>query len=438
MTLNQILDIYLRLCYNDGTNDPEALYITLDSKPTVESELAGLDSSAKEGKGLSHLRLWDDYGDAGLVAEETKNIQNDVESSRVSHENEFHQDQPISQPGEEKEQEQVLHDSHHACDTKDAEDSVDHESVPDSHEVEPEHVVNLQSEEDDVDQVEGEYQENAPSQGDDAQNEERDVSEASKTESSTTVVPVSEPTETKEPSVEAADLREGAAEQYGVNQQDDEPNDDNDVTHEEHFEQNGNDGKEESELYEEYVDGEIGETEDDAHPADNAPTHHEERPEDINVVPGDDDVSTKAVPQDVDDASHGQSALSSDNTAQADSTYQAHTLEPEDDLLGIAEDLMQTPAQDSQNDQAGYTEGVEFEPHPEDHVTADDQLSGETGDGGFDPDFDVSEGVDLGGTDSSLTDSHTHENCTKRSREEEDDWEIPEAAIPDNKRRRPS
>jgi hypothetical protein len=51
--------------------------------------------------------------------------------------------------------------------------------------------------------------------------------------------------------------------------------------------------------------------------------------------------------------------------------------------------------------------------------------------------LEVTEAIELGEDDPSLTDSHTLDNVsTKRSREEEDEWDISETTTPEIKRRR--
>ncbi|KAF4171813.1 hypothetical protein CNMCM8927_002218 [Aspergillus lentulus] len=61
VTLHQIIDVYLRLCHNDGIDSPEPLYLTLSTKLTIPAEISDLLLAASEGKGLSEINLWDDY-----------------------------------------------------------------------------------------------------------------------------------------------------------------------------------------------------------------------------------------------------------------------------------------------------------------------------------------------------------------------------------------
>ncbi|GFF23057.1 hypothetical protein IFM51744_06371 [Aspergillus udagawae] len=61
VTLHQIIDVYLRLCHNDGIDSPEPLYLTLSTKLTIPAEISDLLLAASEGKGLSEINLWDVY-----------------------------------------------------------------------------------------------------------------------------------------------------------------------------------------------------------------------------------------------------------------------------------------------------------------------------------------------------------------------------------------
>ncbi|KAL4912812.1 hypothetical protein BDW62DRAFT_193725 [Aspergillus aurantiobrunneus] len=69
VTLKQIVDVYLQLCHNDGTQEPGALYLTLSTKLTVAAELSDLLLAASEGKGLSEIQSWEVYPEEGASAE---------------------------------------------------------------------------------------------------------------------------------------------------------------------------------------------------------------------------------------------------------------------------------------------------------------------------------------------------------------------------------
>lgn len=61
VTLHQIVDLYLQLSRNDGSDEPEPLYLTLSARLTLPTEISNLVTAANEGKGLSELFPWDDY-----------------------------------------------------------------------------------------------------------------------------------------------------------------------------------------------------------------------------------------------------------------------------------------------------------------------------------------------------------------------------------------
>ncbi|KAL3446991.1 hypothetical protein BJX65DRAFT_308348 [Aspergillus insuetus] len=63
ITLKQIVDVYLHLCHNDGVEGSEALYLTLSTKLTITAELSDLFLAASEGKGLSEIQPWETYPD---------------------------------------------------------------------------------------------------------------------------------------------------------------------------------------------------------------------------------------------------------------------------------------------------------------------------------------------------------------------------------------
>lgn len=71
ITLFQIVEVYLHLCHNDGLNDPEPLYIALDTKTNFLTEFSNLVAAAHDGQGLSSLHAGNDLdhgdtdGDAG-------------------------------------------------------------------------------------------------------------------------------------------------------------------------------------------------------------------------------------------------------------------------------------------------------------------------------------------------------------------------------------
>lgn len=63
------MDTYLQLQHQDGFANPGPLYLTLCTKIKFSHRLASLVIAAAEGKGLSHLRLWDNREDSEELSE---------------------------------------------------------------------------------------------------------------------------------------------------------------------------------------------------------------------------------------------------------------------------------------------------------------------------------------------------------------------------------
>ncbi|EED21372.1 conserved glutamic acid-rich protein [Talaromyces stipitatus ATCC 10500] len=59
-TLSQIVDTYLHLCRNSGIEQPEPLYLTLNTRANLSSELAALLNAAMQGKGISDIQNWEE------------------------------------------------------------------------------------------------------------------------------------------------------------------------------------------------------------------------------------------------------------------------------------------------------------------------------------------------------------------------------------------
>lgn len=450
MTLHQILDVYLRLCHNDGTDEPEALYLTLSSKLAVHSELAGLDAAANEGKGLSQIHTtWDEFDESGPVKEEIANTQVAAQHNEKSHPDEAHEHRSARKLDEStQEQVSVSVESHvETIGTSDAQEKLlgaGHEPVPEDHEAEAKAdsvIDGVQYEEKENEEAEAPENSEQTLSGRDEQNEMHYDSEAQKTDSTATVASISELAETTS-QVQDASVNgpEGAMNHHDAAGQDDETGDGEDFDHKEH---DTNDGEEPQEFHNEL----FGEEHDAEGPAD----HYEEFANEPDAAPTDESTSADALTGEIDLVSFDQSESTVENAPQEASRTQEQTPEPGDDFLGIAEDLMQTPAKDHQNVQLEHSESVEQEQYPEDDLGtpppidddgADDQQVGD-GDRDYDdddnhyPDFEASEAIELGGTDASLTDSQTYDHLsTKRSREEEDEWEITDTTTPDTKRPR--
>lgn len=450
MTLHQILNIYLRLCHNDGNNEPEALYLTLSSRPAVHSELADLEAAANEGKGLSQVHPWSEFED-GEDNEDPQVAEHPVEESTGD---QGHQELSLHET-EESNQEQVVpsgavESEVHDAVNKDAPIEAIPDTVSDEHsaQAEPEIGAVETQQADETDQVAApQYADEDSHDYVEEQYEEHYDSEAPKTESTSTVVPASDHVEEKElteaVSAEAfeapldendgQDRTDPADDGEGLN--DEESSD----AHEPHGSEDQEHGEYQNELAEEetYIPGPNDETQ----VVDFAPAHDEDAPNGLDSVAAAQDDSISVLNNDIDNQSNGQSESTVENAPKEES---ANHVEPEDDLRGITEDLLEGPAGDHENE-LGHFESAGLEQEPEDgydDLAPDHDLAGDdSGDYDEADSYNVlefSEHVELGEADLVHTDSQTHENPSKRSREEEDEWDFDETATPELKRRRPS
>ena len=452
MTLHQILDVYLRLCRNEEeTNEPEALYLTLSTKLALDSELADLITAANEGKGLSQIHPWDDYDEAELGAEEGANgpeasRSGDQPAPDEDHRNESSHGLDVAP----EKQEPVGEEPHHeASETNKAEQQVsadvEHPSGAPQSEPEPA-VADVQHEQPpddahDWDQPPDDSHEwNRPegSVSDENEDQERFASEP-RTASTSTVAP------NEHPENGSANVAEDGAEHHDV----DDPNDQG-ADEDEFDDEFGDDdlavqklaGEEEFEHH-----GELP-NEEEAVGVHSTSLHEEEGADQVpDTAPQEDEGSANVSHNDIDPASYDQSESTVENVPQEDPSREERTPEPEDDLLGIAEDLMQTPAKGHQDGQAEDFEGEHQDEYPEDGLDGplddDDADDQDASDEDFDtwyPDFEATEvtgATETGGADPSLTDSQAHDNpSTKRSREEDEEWDLADDTNPDIKRRR--
>jgi hypothetical protein len=455
VTLHQILNIYLRLSHNDGNDEPEALYLTLSSRPAVHSELADLETAANEGKGLSHVHPWSEFED-GEDHEEPQVAEHPIEEpsgDRDGHDLSFHK-------AEERSQEQVVSsvdvesEVHDAInnDAPDAPNKVIHESASGEHDAPAESETGAAETQqaDETDQADEYADENTHDYQE--QYEEQYDSEAPKRESTSTVVPASDQVEIKG-STASADAAEVSLDENDADYQDstNHPDEGKGLEVQEQFELYGHEGQE----HEEYQTGLaveetcVSEVNDEVHPIDFASVQDEGASKEPDSAPATQDDSVDALHDDLDHQSNSQSESTVENALREESTTQEQAPEPEDDLLGIAEDLFEGPTDDAEDDLA-HIESVYSEQDFEDNdpdapagidSTADDDLA-DDGNGEYDEDsynvLEFSEHVELDEADLVHTDSQTHENPSKRSREEEDEWDFEETSTPEVKRRRPS
>ncbi|KAJ5167312.1 uncharacterized protein N7482_006093 [Penicillium canariense] len=464
ITLHRILDIYLRLCHNDGTDKPEALYLTLSSRLAVHSELAALEVAANEGKGLSQVHPWSEYEDGedhedSLVAEhllEESHGDEDHHDQSTHEIQETHQEQaPPS--GETPSQVHTVND-----DAQKTPVEAIHEPFSSEHDsqVEPgTGATEIQQEEETARAVSSKLaEENAHDYGEEPYEESYD-SEAHKTESTATVVPASDQIRANESTEDvSADVAESALEQHDADEEDGNDPEGEEFNDEDYDEESsgqddysGHEGLEHEEFQEKVVGEENDDSgaEDDAYPVDFVSAHDDEASNELDVAPANEDASADTLQEDVDHESNYESEPTMENTPQEEPGNHERAPELEDDLLGIAEDVMQTPAKDLEDD-LEHIESVDLEQELEDGFPDAPTVDGngangdqaDDGNGEYDDytAFEVSDRIELGEIDPSHTDSHQpHENpSTKRSREEEDEWDIEETSTLENKRRRPS
>lgn len=436
MTLHHILDIFIRLSHNDGINEPDALYLTLSSKISAHSELASLDSAANEGKGMSQVHAWDlDYDDGGnedVTEHQAAQSMEDSRTADLQTKTVHHADQVSRE---------------HAPSSADVKETAAEAGV-EAHE---DHVSRDQEIDTGLAEIEHQQQENA--RVDDTheaeenhsyheeQLDEHDASEAPNTESSVTTTSMPQPTEQPEDPTLGVDEGdwEHPKEEY---QADDDPSG-QDYDHQNSAEQEADEYPQDQDP-EEFQD-EVSQEETEAPgavvdtDAIDLTSVHEAEPTD------EPDTGTEAQEEVAgpyeDHDSLGESESTVDNAPPEESNenieFDEHDLGSEDDLLGIAEDVLQTPTKDGQGDQAENSEDDLTTP-PVEKVDTRDPHADEGEDDDIYADFETSETIQLGETDPSLADSQPQDNLSaKRSRDEEDDWDFVDTN-PDLKRRRPS
>jgi hypothetical protein len=445
-----VVELYLKLCRNDGANEPDALYLTLSSKRAFPAEIADLLDAANDGKTLSELRPWDEYDEVEPGSEEDHD-----------HEAEEHEDEAYYNT--EAEQKLSIPEDQSVAGPEDEQLPSNDPSQPQAQnadEAQPDIVHSLDKEEPSPGargaDAAGEHgsrtdslefrQPDQPQEFDQGQNDtnaERYESDAQQSESTTTVVALSG----------EADIKEHT--------QDEQTQRIDDVDPEQHGDEKtyGEDPEYDDLGPEEYEDGEIGHVDDsepfqeinsgDAEaqqPVSQTPVPEKEDGDEIDAAPSN-EITPVEPPQD--EANHNsleQAAPTLDNGLQDVSDKKEQTPEPTNDLLGIAVDLMQTPTKDIERDSLDHFEGLDYDEH-EDEFAAPAAADNEDADnhefdvnefGDYDANFDESEAVELGGTDPSFADSQSHDNAsTKRSRDEEDDWDVVDTTL-DTKRRRSS
>ncbi|KAJ5948153.1 hypothetical protein N7466_001168 [Penicillium verhagenii] len=438
ITLHQILDIYLRLCHNDGIHDPDALYLNLSSRSAIHHELASLDTAAKEGKGLSQIQLWADYDEEPLTTDETANTheqsgdelkqdqqtdQSGVPDEGVApHETNLPGQDAKDDSGETENSESVVNEAHIESGLTDADANL----KPGLHSNET-----YQEEYDGEDHYQDDRYDNMGHSG------EQDYPEGPKTESTGTVVPDSELPVPNDQSLEASvEVTQEDSEHHATGE-DNQGSNDAELDDDELL---GADDLEVADLSAPIPQSDAEVHEGGAQGLESTSQHGEDATEDLEVPAYDDHDSERALEDTADPGIYQES----ESTLEIqEHPLPEQTPEPENNLLGIAEDLI-SPAKNDQHNQSKNTDDVDDEYFGDDFMATtfeddgDDQESYED-EYNYDPELDAEEETELGEINPSSTDPHAPDNLTvKRSREEDDEWELTEATTPEIKRRRPS
>ncbi|KGO38751.1 Uncharacterized protein family UPF0646 [Penicillium expansum] len=469
VTLHQILDLYVRLCRNDGTADPDALYLTLSTKRAFPAEIADLNDAAIEGKKLSELHselhAWDEYDEAEPGSDEDLGAHGAEEhEDEVYYTNEAQKELSITEvqtaPGPEEEQalddeqsqvqpEDVPSAQPEFVHAQDANRSTSSERSPEAAPVSEPHLAQPENEEADHSDVSHHIerdQEHDHDRGD--INEEHYDSEGRQSDSTATVAALPSASEIKE-HVQHVPLDVTA--DAGTDQNDDEnfygeELENDDLGAEEYYEHEDIGSVDDSEAFQKDITGSENIDFDAQEPADQTSVLDEEDADELDAPPTDEVVSEIILQDENNHPSHDQPAPPLGSGLNDASDKKEQTPEPADDLLGIAVDLMQTPPKDIEDDALDHFEGIDYnEPEDEldapvaaDDESADDHEFDENHFGDYDTHFEESEAVELVGTDPSLTDPQTNQSSSaKRSREDEDDWDLVETTV-DTKRRRSS
>ncbi|KAJ5747095.1 uncharacterized protein N7511_008791 [Penicillium nucicola] len=454
VTLHQVVDLYLRLCHNDGTADAEALYLTLSSKRAFPAEIADLLDAANEGKGLSGIHPWDEFDEYDPGSED------DIET----HETERHENGSSSEEAQPEHSEpeaklapsseeqapvdaasQPKEDRSNVAQTKDL---APEDTKPDTAQDESNGVLqadDLQGqvegketdEPDELEHFEGEHAQEDDLHNDDQaenyddENEDHYDSEGQQSESTATVAPLSAEAEVTEQTEEVStdpaavhhDQHDGENDEVNADYYNDE---DNSYGDQENFQ---------DEVTGEDINAGAQTLAGDA-------TGPDEEEDELDAAPTDEVVSTDAFNNEG-DQTFDYPVEPTSNGAQQDASYTEQTRDHADDLLEIAPDVLQSPAKHTENEPLYHIEGVDsgelVDELAYDGVT-DEQHFNEDNFGEHDPHLEDSEAVVLAEADPLVPDAESSAPLSaKRSREDADDdeWDLVETTV-DTKRRRSS
>ncbi|CAG7973849.1 unnamed protein product [Penicillium salamii] len=453
VTLHQVVDLYLRLCRNDGANDPDALYLTLSSKRAFPAEIADLLDAANDGKSLSEIHPWDEYDEAEPASEVDHGHEHEAEEQEDEAYYTTEAEQKLSvaedQLSEKPDDEQIsaappspprqVQDSEAFSESHDFSAREEHDTsgpgVGVADEPRPlsahSHLNEQDKAQEGQDQGQGDLHE---------ENDEHYESEGQRSESTATVNAAPGETDVAE------DARDEQTEEFDENTRGEDPD----------YDELGPDYYEDEELvidhpvasHEASHEGESSshtEGGDAEQQISQAPILDKQDENEPDKTPADAANLVEPFPNEETGKDDEQTASALDSEFQNAAEAKEQTPEPRDDLLGIAVDLMQTPAKDDEQDAFDHFDDLDYDEHEKEpaapaSVGSQDanQEFDENEFGDYDTNFDDTEAAEPGETGPSFAESQSNDNgTTKRSRDEEDDWDVENTTL-DAKRRRPS
>ncbi|GLA88530.1 hypothetical protein AtubIFM56815_002986 [Aspergillus tubingensis] len=459
VTLHQIVDLYLRLCHNDGVEEPEALYLSLSTRPTVAAELSSLSIAANEGKGLSEV-YWDGYGEAEAasaeVYEENQEVDipddlqqesSEAEDAHSDSEDNYEPDVDSTlQTGAAEQQQEGHGDQAHEDHDQAASDNDDAVGPASS---------DVREGDDDQDSNRHEAHQAEPESGESVDQYELNESYESEEQSESTA------TVTQQPLPDSADgladhdhdhdHDEHETEHYGTGVADEEayPEEETNVDATEHYDyQEDADAAEAADIPGEAdveFDGDAT-APDVQEPDDFQEIHDSDQVQDGTVdadfhgLENDDGDVQRSGPG---EEAPNQTETVPDSVSQKTPEITNKSAEDlKDDSLGTAEDLLKSPRKEDNQHAAEDTNADELEEPGEIHDESEEAPA--THDDAEELTFDDEDYLDLGvqdelaaGDEADLAKSPSR-GPTKRHREAEDEFEFTETPSPDAKRSRSS
>lgn len=458
VTLYQIVDLYLRLCHNDGLAEPEALYLTLSTRLTIAAEVSDLFLAASEGKGLSELHSWDSYPEADADSEDVGAGSDDDHAPVEPHDDKS----PLKEEDVEQGADANAESAHHeetVTDTQadesqpapEEDGSVEHEDGSGDSDIAEDSAASKNDPAEGVQEPQESKQTDKPDESQYYQQVDDPSydSEEQHTESTATITqpPAVELTEGQQPD-EVHDSShddqdaEGESPEHaivggdypdeGLEQNNTEVHDEAEFSeHDDSAEAHGNDETEfhVDELYEEFEEGEQAPEQ----AAASFVPEGDEEDNTENILVGDDGDALPAVLKP--ELNAAGSDLADVNTA----TAPANAPDAAEKTSGIAGDLSNSPPKESsrtEHDESTAVHGHEEPLSAANEPTVNDEQEEFTFDDGELLDLGILEEPDALNHDPSAT--QIVPASVKRQRDDEDEFELAESPSPDAKRSRSS